>query len=94
MSSSTLKNARLLTVLGAKNGFWQIPLDEKSIIILTCFNTPFGRYRCLSGLTLHPRSGNAQSINHDDLLIVGCGTTEEEADIDHNKNLRAFLDRA
>ena len=25
---------------------------------------------------------------------VGCGTTEEEAEIDHDKNLRAFLDRA
>ena len=27
-------------------------------------------------------------------LIVGCGTTDEEADIDQDKNLRAFLDRA
>ena len=27
-------------------------------------------------------------------MIVGCGTTDDEADIDHDKNLRAFLDRA
>ena len=31
---------------------------------------------------------------HDDFLIVGCGTTDEEAAIDHDKNLREFVDRA
>ena len=44
--NTRLKNARLFTVLDAKNGFWQIPLGEKSSM-LTCFNTPFGRYRWL-----------------------------------------------
>ena len=34
------------------------------------------------------------AVIHDDYLIVGCGTTDEEAEIDHDKNLRAFLDRA
>ena len=33
-------------------------------------------------------------VIHDDFLIVGCGTTDEEAEIDHDKNLREFLDRA
>ena len=27
-------------------------------------------------------------VIHDDFLIVGCGTTDEEAEIDHDKNLR------
>ena len=44
--STRLKNVRLFTVLDAKNGFWQIPLDEKSSM-LTCFNTPYCRYRWL-----------------------------------------------
>ena len=39
---------------------------------------------CLAGI----------EVIHDDFLIVGCGTTDEEADNDHDKNLRAFLDRA
>ena len=105
--STRLKNARLFTVLDAKNGFWQIPLDEKSSM-LTCFNTPFGRYRWLRmpfGINSAPeiwqRTMNqlvegltGTEVIHDDFLIVGCGTTDKEAEIDHDKNLRAFLDRA
>ena len=33
-------------------------------------------------------------VIHDYFLIVGSCTTDEEAEIDHDKNLRAFLDRA
>ena len=33
-------------------------------------------------------------VIHDGFLIVGCGTTDKEAEIDHDKDLRAFLDRA
>ncbi|KAK2184104.1 hypothetical protein NP493_283g06029 [Ridgeia piscesae] len=35
-----------------------------------------------------------KEVIHDDFLIVGCGTTDEDAEIDHDKNLREFLDRA
>ena len=42
--STRLNKAKLFTVLDAKNGFWQITLDYRSSM-LTCFNTPFGRYR-------------------------------------------------
>ena len=86
-------------MLDAKNGFWQIPPDEKSSM-LTCFNTPFGRYRCLRkpfGINSAPeicqRTINqlveglaGTEVIHDDFLIVGCGTTDEEAEIDHDKN--------
>ena len=105
--STRLKNARLFTVLDAKKGFWQIPLDEKSSM-LTCVNTPFDRYRWLRmpfGINSAPeiwqRTKNqlvegltGTEVIHDDFLIVGCGTTDKEAEIDHDKNLRAFLDRA
>ena len=30
----------------------------------------------------------------DDFLVVGFGDTDKEALLNHNKNLRAFLDRA
>ena len=105
--STRLKNARLFTVLDAKKGFWQIPLDEK-FSMLTCFNTPFGRYRWLRmpfGINSAPEIWE-RTMNHlveglagtdviqDDFLIVGCGTTDEEAEIDHDKNLREFLHRA
>ena len=41
-----LSNSKFISKLDLKNGYWQIPLDEKSSI-LTTFNTPFGRYRYL-----------------------------------------------
>ena len=44
--NTRLKNAILFTALDTKNGFWQIPLDEKSSM-LTCFNTPVCRNRWL-----------------------------------------------
>ena len=39
-----LPGAVIVSTLDATSGFWQIPLDEESSF-LTCFNTPFGRYR-------------------------------------------------
>ena len=41
-----LSNARVFTVLDARNGFWHVQLDEPSSY-LTTFNTPWGRYRWL-----------------------------------------------
>ena len=38
-----LAEARIFSTLDAVSGFWQIPLDQESSL-LTCFNTPFGRY--------------------------------------------------
>ena len=84
--STRMKQARFFTVMDAKNGFGQIALDEKSSM-LTCFNTPFGRYRWLRmpfGINSAPeiwqRSMNQlveglEGIEeiHDDFLIVGCG---------------------
>ena len=41
-----LSNAKVFSVLDAKDGFWQIKLDKESCM-LTKFWTPFGRYRWL-----------------------------------------------
>jgi hypothetical protein len=39
-----LAKAKVFSVADAKNGFWQVKLDEASSY-LTTFWTPFGRYR-------------------------------------------------
>ena len=39
-----LAKAKVFTVLDAKDGFWQVKLDEASSY-LTTFATPFGRFR-------------------------------------------------
>ena len=105
--STRLNKARFFTVLNAKNGFWQISLDDRSSM-LTCFNTPFGRYRWMRmpfGINSAPevwqRTMNqlveglkGTEVIHDDFLIVGCGDTDYEAEADHDRNLKAFLERA
>ena len=42
--ATRLHRAKVFTVLDVRQGFWHVPLDEKSSL-LTTFNTPFGRYR-------------------------------------------------
>ena len=41
-----LTGAKLFSKLNARNGYWNVKLDEESSY-LTTFNTPFGRYRFL-----------------------------------------------
>jgi hypothetical protein len=42
--TARMPNAKVFSVLDAKSGFWQIPLDEASSLLCT-FNTPHGRYK-------------------------------------------------
>ena len=41
-----LTGAKLFSKLDARNGYWNVKLDEESSF-LTTFNTPFGRFQCL-----------------------------------------------
>ncbi|GFU17372.1 retrovirus-related Pol polyprotein from transposon opus [Nephila pilipes] len=41
-----LQGGKVFTIIDAKNGFWQLPLDEESSYLIT-FCTPWGRYRFL-----------------------------------------------
>ena len=105
--TTRLGKAKVFTVLDASNGFWQIPLDNKSSM-LTCFNTPFGRFKWLSmpfGLNSAPEVWQRRmheifeglpgtEVMFDDFLIIGRGDTLKQAVIDHDQNLIKFLERA
>ena len=41
-----LSGAKILSIIDAKCGYWNVQLDEESTY-LTTFNSPFGRYRFL-----------------------------------------------
>ena len=102
-----LAKAKVFSVADAKNGFWQVKLDETSSY-LTTFWTPFGRYRWLRmpfGIATAPEEYQRRQhevleglpgihVIADDILITGQGETQEEALRDHDRNLVALLQRA
>ena len=103
----SLTNAKVFSTMDAKDGFYQIGLDEASSK-KTTFWTPFGRYRYLRmpfGINLVPEEFECRlreklaglegvEILRDDLLVVGYGGTLAEAEVNHDENLRNLLDRA
>lgn len=101
-----LKNAKVFSTLDAKNGFWQLKLDNGTSN-LTTFSTPFGNYKFLrmpfgikTAMEIFQQKQNevlqglegVESIA-DDLLVFGRGENIETATKDHNKNLIALLQR-
>jgi len=101
-----LANAKVFSVMDAKDGFLQVALDEASSY-LTTFWTPFGRYRWLRmpfGLKSAPEEFQRRldacleglenvAVIADDILVFGTGKTTEEATLSHDKAIRALLDR-
>ena len=95
----------LHAVLDVRHGFWHVQLDEASSF-LTTFNTPFGRYRwkrmpfgiCSAPEVfqrrMHEVIEGLQGVEvvADDFVVVGFGNAEE-ATQDHDRSLRAFLQR-
>ena len=85
----TLAKAKLFTVLDAKDGFYQVKLDEASSR-LTTFWTPFGRYRYVRmpfGISSAPEKFQCRihtvlqglpgvEVIADDILMYGRGTTD------------------
>ncbi|XP_063962569.1 uncharacterized protein K02A2.6-like [Lytechinus pictus] len=103
---SDLTNAKVFSTFDAKNGFWHVQLDESSSE-LTTFNTPYGRYRWKRmpfGLSTAPEEFQRR-LNlvleglegvrcvADDILVFGKGESEEEAIRDHDKKVRALMNR-
>ena len=105
--TSRLSNAKVFSVVDASRAFWQIGLSEASAN-LCCFHTPFGRFRWevlpygiksapeVWQRVMHDLVGGLSGVEviADDFIIFGCGSTQQEAMRDHDKNLLAFLDRA
>ena len=101
-----LAGAKVFSSVDARDGFFHLMLDEESSR-LTTFETPFGRWRWLrmpNGIKpapeifqarMHAALSGLKGVEciADDILIAGAGATEEEAMEDHNRNLRALLDR-
>ena len=102
-----LCEAKIFSTLDAKDGFYQISLDETSSK-LTTFWTPFGRYRYLRmpfGVSLAPEEfernlqeklGDLEGIAviRDDIIVMGFGETQEQAVHNHDENLLKLLERA
>ena len=102
-----LANAKVFTVLDAKEGFWQVKLDKQSSY-LTTFWTPYGRYRWRRmpfGISTAPEEFQRRlhevfeglsgvEVIPDDILVYGSGDTEEKAVENHDNCLEAVLERA
>ncbi|UYV66468.1 K02A2.6-like [Cordylochernes scorpioides] len=103
----SLNNAKIFTVIDAKDGFWQVKLDSQSSD-LTTFWTPFGRYKWLRmpfGISAAPEEFQRRlhevieglegvEVIADDILVFGKGNTTEDAIRDHNIKLEQLLKRA
>ena len=101
-----LTEAKVFTVVDAKNGFWHVELDEESSY-LTTFGTPWGRFRWLRmpfGISPSPEEFQRRldealeglegcKAVHDDILVWGCGKCHEEAVLDHDNKLRNLFKR-
>ena len=102
-----LKDAKVFSKLDVREAYWHVRLDEPSSE-LTTMNTPFGRYmwkRLPFGLketseifqrkideALGNLKGRVFNIA-DDIIVVGCGSTDAEAVDDNKLNLSAILER-
>lgn len=101
-----LPKARVFTLVDTRDAFLQCKLDEESSYTTT-FWTSWGRKRWLKlpfGVSVAPEI--YQRKQHellaglkgvepiaDDILVVGCGDTDEEAMKDHDRKLLEFMDR-
>ena len=102
-----LSNAKVLSILDAKDGFWQVKLDEESSY-LTTFWTPCGRYHWLRmpfRISTAPEEFQRRqhelfkglpgvTVIADDILVYGSSDTVENATADHDQNLIGVLERA
>ena len=75
---------------------------------MTAFHPPYGQYQYLRipfGITSAPKKFQrwmhvirqdlpGVAVIADDILVYGCGTTEEEYRQDHDANLKQLLQRA
>lgn len=101
-----LPKARLFTLVDVRDAFLHCRLDDESSL-MTTFWTPWGRMRWCKlpfGVSVAPEiyqrkqhellmglRGIEPIVN--DILVVGCGDSDAEAESDHDKNLCALTER-
>ena len=102
-----LSRAKVFSTVDAKDGFYQVGLNENSSL-KTTFWTPFGRYkyrRLPFGINLPPEEFECKlhekleglpgvAVIRDDILVMGHGDNEEEANQNHDENLVCLLEQA
>ena len=102
----SLAHAKLFSKLDVKEAFWHVRLDEDSSKLTTMI-TPFGRYRWnrlpfglkVSSEIFQRLLTEALEGLHgvfcvaDDIVVVGCGKTENEARRDHDQKLQQLQQR-
>jgi transposase InsO family protein len=101
-----LKDAKVFSKLDVREAYWHVRLDDSSSRLTTMI-TPFGRYmwkRLPFGLKVSSEIfqrkidealGNLKGVFNivDDIIVVGCGSTDVEAEKDNQLNLSATLER-
>ena len=101
-----LKDAKVFSKLDVREAYWHVRLDEPSSKLTTMI-TPFGRYmwkRLPFGLKVSSEIfqrmidealGNLKGVFNivDDIIVVGCSSTDAEAVDDNKLNLSATLQR-
>ena len=101
-----LTQAKVFSTCDCKSAFWHLELDDKTSL-LTTFETPFGKYKWLRlpyGVSPAPELFQRRiqevladlkgvACIADDILIVGCGASLQEAQKDHDDNVRQLLTR-
>ncbi|PFX15913.1 Bifunctional polynucleotide phosphatase/kinase [Stylophora pistillata] len=102
-----LNKARIFSSLDAKDGFYQVGLDQESSK-LTTFWTPLGRYQYLRmpcGISLAPEAFESRlqecladlpgvKVIRDDILVVGYGVNDSEALLNRDQNVVHLLEQA
>ncbi|VDI75828.1 Hypothetical predicted protein [Mytilus galloprovincialis] len=101
-----LANAKIFSRLDVKEAYWHVKLDKESSDLTTMI-TPFGRYRWARlpfGLKvsseifqrkLTEALGDIEGVFTiaDDIIVAGCGRTNEEALIDNDRKLKKLFQR-
>jgi hypothetical protein len=98
--ASGLEGANTFSILDAKNGFWQLKLDEESSLLCT-FNTPIGPYRftrlpfgvkCAPEIFQRTMDRMLENLDGGEIIMVDVIVTGDKTT--HDERLTKFLERA
>jgi len=101
-----LRKAQVFSKVDVKHAFWHVKLDDKSSKLTTMI-TPYGRYRWnrlpfglkvsseIFQKRLHAALSNLNGVFAiaDDIIVLGCGNTYQEAVLNHDENLKNLRER-